>query len=74
MKAIIVTNTNTLVEGKFRTANEYIISLEVPELPAYKAHALIIEGATVTMYPNHAHIVCARTMVQKFELLDEPNE
>ena len=73
MKAIIITKTNTLVEGKFRTINDYIISLEVPELQAYKASALIIEGANVTMYNDHAHIIIPRSAVQEFKLIDETN-
>lgn len=70
MKAIITTTTNTLVEGKLRTINDYIISLDVAELPAYKANALVIESASITTYSDHVHVIVPRTNVQAFELFD----
>jgi Na+-translocating ferredoxin:NAD+ oxidoreductase RnfD subunit len=70
MRAIITTKTNTIVDGTLCMAGKTIFTVDVAELPAYKAQALVIEGAELTQYSKYIHIVIPVSMIQTYEFID----
>lgn len=70
MRAIIATKTNTIVEGTLCMAGKTIFTVDVAELPAYKAQALVIEGAELTTYSKYVHVVIPRSIIQTYEFID----
>lgn len=70
MKIIVTTNTNTLVEGTLCAFNKYFVTLDVEQLPAYKASAIIIEGGEITQYSKYVHVKINADMIQDWKMKD----
>ena len=71
MKAIIVTNTNTIVEGELCFAGQSIMTVDVPELPAYKAQAIVMEGGCVTQMYKRVHVELPCRIINTYEFFDK---
>ena len=71
MKIIVTTKTNTIIEGKLGNFLSSIGSLDVEQLPAYKAQAIVIEGGELTQYPNYIHVKMTKDMIQEYVFIDE---
>jgi len=70
MKIIVTTKTNTIIEGKLCNFLSSIVSLDVEQLPAYKAQAIVIEGGELTQYSKYIHVVIPVSMIQTYEFID----
>lgn len=71
MKIIVTTKTNTIIEGKLCSFLSSIVSLDVEQLPAYKAQAIVIEGGELTQYSNYVHVKLSKDMIQEYAFIDE---
>lgn len=74
MRTIITTNNGTIIDGKLCMFGKSIVTIDVINLPAYKATKLIDEGIEMTKYPHDWHLTIPRGAVHSFELLDEENQ
>lgn len=71
MKIIVTTKTNTIIEGKLCNFLSSIVSLDVEQLPAYKAQAIVIEGGELSQYANYVHVKLPKDMIQEYAFIDE---
>lgn len=71
MRAIIVTKTNTIVEGELCFAGQAIMTVSVNELPAYKAQAIVMEGGCVTQMYNYVKVELPRRVIETYEFFDK---
>ena len=71
MKIIVTTKTNTIIEGKLCNFLSSVVSLDVEQLPAYKAQAIVIEGGELTQYQNYVHVKMTKDMIQEYVFIDE---
>ena len=71
MKIIVTTKTNTIIEGKLCNFLSSIVSLDVEQLPAYKAQAIVIEGGELSQNLYHVHVKLTKDMIQEYVFIDE---
>lgn len=72
MKVTIVTNKGLKIEGKLRSSQSYIISLDVDKqaFDSQTIKACYDEEICVTEYPKEWHVVVARSKVESIEFVD----
>lgn len=71
MRAIIVTKTNTIVEGELCFAGQTIMTVSVNELPAYKAQAIVMEGGWITQMCNYVKVELPTRAIDAYEFFDK---
>lgn len=71
MRAIIITEREIIIDGQLHSATELITSVIVPELPAYKAEALVKLGTSITMDADGYFIVVPTRIIKTRQFFDE---